>query len=181
MKHGILNRLALPLLACICLAGCSSGSTDKGAAVPDHVVIYENPRFNFGVSFPQEWSYEEFGTENYESTADREGLPDSGIKVSVDNQPEEQISIFGQLGLIGRNNPYGGLVEDFETGSGLKGRQYIEEHTNFISIYFAFDNNQLSAGGYTGSLGGSIEMSKEMYNRYKGTIAFILESIRITE
>ncbi|WP_151737584.1 hypothetical protein [Paenibacillus tengchongensis] len=145
MKHGILNRLVLPLLSCIWLSGCPSGSPDNASTLPDSVIIYENPRFNFAVSIPQEWSYEEYGTENYEPTADWEGLPDSGITVSVDNQPGEQISIYGQIGTIDWSNPGGSLVEDFETGSGLTGRQYIDDRCEDISIFFVFDPNQLSA------------------------------------
>ena len=80
------------------------------------------------------------------------------------------------------NGIYTTGVEDIVTFSGLEGTMYTDETQDKIYVYFVFDHNQLSDEGYnTRSLGGTLQMSKDVYDRNKEDIELMINSIRITK
>ncbi|WP_379199626.1 hypothetical protein [Paenibacillus sp. GCM10012306] len=138
-------------------------------------------RFNFSVDFPGNWDYRVEGTENYKATATREAIPDAGIVINAGNDPEQKISLYGQEGPLSWDPAGNAVVEDFVTQTGLKGKKYTSEDQDTISIYYVFDQNQLSNHGYNArALGGNIHMTKDVYEQNKDTIELIILSIRLS-
>lgn len=170
------------LFACILIAGCQSENKEAAHIPPPKFVAYDNPRFNFGVDAPDNWEVEIEGAENYEATDSREAIPDSSIRIFVENLPEERVMIIGQLGTLNMPVAAGSPAEDFVTKSGLKATKYTESTADDVMIYYVFDHDQLADEGYnTRGLGVSILMSKEIYDRNKETIEQIVQSIRINK
>ena len=163
------------------MSACQSNDNSTTNNTAQNYMKYENSRFNFSVEIPDKWDYNVHGTENYEATATKEAMPTSGISVNVENDHEQVISVYGQIGSLSWDDVANSVVEDFVTKSGLKGMKYTSENQNTISIIYVFDQDQLTEQGYnTRALGASILMSEEAYVQNKDTIEYIIQSIRIT-
>lgn len=174
--------MLLLMSICIWSVGCQSKAVDEGYQIPEHFVTHNNPRFNFSVDYLKEWGSEVEGTENYEATSEHEARPDAGVRIFVENDPDQRIYIYGQVGTLMWDSTGSTVLEDIVTFSGLKVKKYMDEYQDQIDINYVFDHNQLSNEGYnTRALGSNIIMSKEMYDRYKEDIDLIIQSIRITK
>lgn len=181
MKRLAYRKLVLLIFTILGLSACQAGEGGATYITPPNFITHSNSRFNFSVDIPDNWNYAVNGTENYEATATREADPTAGIEVTVGNDPEQIISVYGQVGTLEADTSGNPAIEDIVTQTGLTGKKYIREEQNNISIHLVFNPNQLSDQGYnTRALGGSIRMSKDVYEQNKDTIELILQSIRIT-
>lgn len=182
LRLKISKLILLSLITCSWLSGCLSNEPTTSYTKPENYITHNNSRFNFSVDFPDSWKYEIYGTENYEATETREAFPTAGIDIINENDPDQRISVFGQNGTLMWDAISTTVVEDIVTFSGLNGTMYTDEIQDKIHVYFVFDHNQLFEKGYnTRSLGGTIQMSKEVYNKNKDDIELMIKSIRISK
>lgn len=183
MKRPAYMNLILLLFNLLTFPGLSACQSGEGAPAlqPPNFTTHTNSRFNFSVDIPDNWNYTVNGTENYEATATREADPTAGVDIQVESNPDQIVSVYGQVGTLIWTAEDNTAVENIVTQSGLAGKKYTSEHQNAISIQFVFDQDQLSDQGFnTRALGASIRMSKSVYEQNKNTIDLIIQSIRIT-
>ncbi|NUU60693.1 PsbP-related protein [Paenibacillus agri] len=181
MRRLKFRKLILLIFTVFGLSAYQSNEIVEEFSTPQNFITHSNSRFNFSVGIPDNWDYRVEGTENYKATESREAIPDAGIVINVENDPEQKISLSGQEGTLSWDPAGNAVVEDFVTQTGLKGKKYTSEDQDTISIYYVFDQNQLRDLGYnTRALGGNIHMTKDVYEQNKDTIELIIRSIRLS-
>ncbi|WP_151734930.1 hypothetical protein [Paenibacillus tengchongensis] len=178
VKHS--RPLLLLLFTCLCISGCQGNESANRYTKPENYITHDNSRFNFSVDFPDAWEYTLDGMENYkpEDTGLPEELPQAGVEIIFDNDPEQRIFVYGQNGTITWDARENTVVEEIVTGSGLKGKSYTDLSDNNLDIYFVFDDNNFP-GYRSRSVGGIIRMNKDVYDRNKDDIELMMKSIRI--
>jgi len=95
----------------------ANAAKDSEKDLQDSIKTYTDKRFKFSVDYP-----ENLKTETTETSID------SGIIIYFDDNKDESIYVYGQLGHISLPYVDGVKKEEFITDSGLKGTVYILEY-----------------------------------------------------
>lgn len=132
------------------------------------IKTYTDKRFKFSVDYPAHWDSKV--EKSWGSTKDHEASPDSGINIYVDDNKEDRIYVFAQVGHISISGNY--KIDKFETKSGLTGDLYRSEDEGKIELILLLADQFGSA---------SIHMSLDSFKRNEKQVMGILGSIKFPQ